>query len=78
MTLNCPCSIAIQFMSALTNSLLFFDRLNLANCAMQRAYLHVNDANRFSGEYDTAKLWAKYNCYISNIDGKVVAYVENK
>ena len=34
--------------------LTFFDRLNLATCAMQRAKLHTGDEHRFRDEYTTA------------------------
>ena len=52
--------------------LTFFDRLNIANCAMQRAKLHPVDPERFIGEYTTARQWTKYKCYIT----KTVSFVE--
>jgi hypothetical protein len=52
--------------------LTFFDRLNIANCAMQRAKLHPVDPDRFHGEYTTARQWTKYKCYIT----KTVSFVE--
>jgi hypothetical protein len=38
--------------------LLFFDQINVAKCAADRAVDNVLDAERFSREYDTAKMWA--------------------
>jgi len=55
------------------DELTFFDRLNLANCAMQRAKMHTVDADRFHGEYTTARHWTKYKCYIT----KTVSFVES-
>ena len=52
--------------------LTFFGRLNIANCAMQRAMLPYVDVDRFQGEYTTAKMWTKYKCYIS----KTLSFVE--
>ncbi len=52
--------------------LTFFDRLNIANCAMQRAKLHPVNQERFIGEYNTARQWTKYKCYIT----KTVSFVE--
>lgn len=47
-------------MSAVTDDLTMFDRINLAACARRRASANVLDATRFEGEYDTARLWMKY------------------
>jgi hypothetical protein len=47
-------------MSAITDSLNMFDRINLADCARRRASANVLNTNRFEGEYDTARLWMKY------------------
>ena len=55
------------------DELTFFDRLNLANCAMQRAKMHTVDVDRFHGEYTTARHWTKYKCYIT----KTVSFVES-
>lgn len=52
--------------------LTFFDRLNLATCAMERAKLNSSNQERFLGEYTTARHWSKYKCYIS----KTVSFVE--
>ena len=41
-----------------------FDRINLANCAVQRAIsAPVRDRARFESEYDTARLWTKYRIH---------------
>ena len=47
-------------MSAITDNITLFDRINLAVCARRRAAAHLLDATRFEGEYDTARLWMKY------------------
>jgi len=47
-------------MSAVTDNLNLFDRINLADCAKRRASANVLDSTRFNGEYDTARLWMKY------------------
>jgi hypothetical protein len=47
-------------MSAYTDDLSMFDRINLAACARRRAAANVLDSTRFEGEYDTARLWMKY------------------
>jgi hypothetical protein len=47
-------------MSAVTDNLNMFDRINLAACAQRRASANVLNTNRFEGEYDTARLWMKY------------------
>jgi hypothetical protein len=54
------------------NNLTIFDRINMANCARQRAMLNLLDEQRFIGEYDSARAWTKYRCYIST----VVKFVE--
>lgn len=41
-----------------------FDRINLASCAMERARGNVLSAKRFIGEYETARMWHRNNCYI--------------
>lgn len=38
--------------------LLFFQQLNIAACAAERARHNVLDERRWSDEYDTAKFWA--------------------
>ena len=55
------------------DSLTLFQRINIANCAMQRANEYVFDEARFNGEYKTARTWSKYKCIIT----KQVQYVEN-
>ena len=52
-------------MGASSNCIDFFDRLHLAEMAAQRAQLHCFDANRFNGEYETARMWHNYKCYIT-------------
>jgi hypothetical protein len=47
-------------MSAVTDNLNMFDRINLADCAKRRASANVLDSTRFESEYDTARLWMKY------------------
>jgi hypothetical protein len=47
-------------MSAFTDSINLFDRINLAACAERRASANVLDSTRWNGEYDTARLWMKY------------------
>ena len=47
-------------MSAVTDNLNMFDRINLAACAQRRANANVLNTNRFEGEYYTARLWIKY------------------
>ena len=47
-------------MSAVTDNINLFDRINLAACARRRASANVLDSTRFEGEYDTARLWMKY------------------
>ena len=47
-------------MSAVTDNINLFDRINLADCAKRRAAANVLDSTRFEGEYDTARLWMKY------------------
>ena len=47
-------------MSAVTDNINMFDRINLADCAKRRAAANVLDSTRFEGEYDTARLWMKY------------------
>ena len=41
-----------------------FDRINLAACAVKRAEENVTNTERFYGEYDTARMWQRNNCYI--------------
>ncbi len=47
-------------MSAVTDNLNMFDRINLAACAERRASANVLNSKRWNGEYDTARLWMKY------------------
>jgi len=47
-------------MSAFTDSINLFDRINLAACAERRASENVLNSTRWNGEYDTARLWMKY------------------
>ena len=52
-------------MTDYSDGITLFDRINLANCAMQRARQGWIDTERFNGEYITARAWTKYRCYIS-------------
>lgn len=60
-------------MSAISDYLTIFDRINLANCARERAIANVLDSKRFEGEYTTARHWIKYRCTIT----PDYSYVEN-
>jgi hypothetical protein len=40
-------------------------RINIAKCAAERARMHVMDTERFRNEFDTARMWTRYKCYIS-------------
>ena len=42
-----------------------FDRINLASCAMKRAENSVLKDDIFQGEWETARAWTRYRCYIS-------------
>jgi hypothetical protein len=42
-----------------------FDRINIAQCAANRARAHVMDGERFTREFNTARMWTRYKCYIS-------------
>ena len=46
-------------------SLTLFDRINIANCAVQRAVGNVTNHERFTDEYLSARMWTKYKCYIT-------------
>jgi hypothetical protein len=47
-------------------NLTLFDRINLANCAVQRATAApIRDRVRFEDEYETARLWTKYRIHAS-------------
>jgi hypothetical protein len=61
-------------MSALTDTLSLFDRINIAKCATDRAMQSVLNAERFTGEYHTARMWVKYKC---NIASGSTSFVEN-
>ena len=41
------------------------DRINIAHCASERARMYVCDNDRFYGEFQTARMWSRYKCYIS-------------
>jgi|31_taG_2_1085359.scaffolds.fasta_scaffold71076_1 hypothetical protein len=49
-------------MAATSDCLTIFDRINIANCAKQRAIANVRDNDRFHAEYITARRWIKYRC----------------
>ena len=40
-------------------------RINIAKCAAERARMHVMDTERFHREFQTARMWTRYKCYIS-------------
>lgn len=42
-----------------------FERINVARCAVERAKQNLTDTQRFQGEFETAKMWTRYKCYIS-------------
>jgi hypothetical protein len=66
MTLNCSLFISIIYSMTLSESNIgLLDRVNIANCASQRAHMHVFDDDRFNGEFQTIRLWTRYKCYIS-------------
>jgi len=52
-------------MSANSDTITIFDRINLANCAKERAITYLLNETRFISEYKTARLWIKYRCVIS-------------
>ena len=46
----------------------FFDKLNLAHCAMRRAQAAIRDTSptwrtRFNGEFNTVVCWSQHHCY---------------
>lgn len=55
------------------HELTLFDRINLANCAKQRAQMANIFDERFLSEYRTARMWVKYRCYVTTSD---YSYVE--
>jgi hypothetical protein len=69
MTLNClPSTLLIHLMQSDTPfecNLGLFDRINIAQCAAKRAHMNVMDGDRFRREFDTARMWTRYKCYIS-------------
>ena len=62
----------LNTMQATESNLSLFDRNNIAACAIERARQNVLNAERFSGEYTTVKMWTRYKCYIST----TISYVE--
>ena len=60
-------------MSAVTDEINLFDRINLAACAVRRAQANVLDEQRFNSEYNSARMWNKYKCVIT----KQYSYVDN-
>jgi len=46
-------------------NLALFQRINVAQCAAKRASQHVMDTERFQREFQTARMWTRYKCYIS-------------
>ena len=59
-------------MAASEDSILLFDRINLARCAMERAHQNIFNEEVFQGEYQSARLWSKYKCVIT----KTYSFVE--
>lgn len=53
--------------------LTLFDRINMANCARERALADWSDQERFTGEFKTARMWTKYRCVIH----REIQYVES-
>ena len=60
-------------MSAFTDDINLFDRINLAACAVRRAQANVLDEQRFNAEYNSARAWNKYKCVIT----KTYSYVDD-
>ena len=52
-------------MSAFTDQINLFDRINLAACAVRRAQANILDEQRFNAEYTSARAWNKYKCVIT-------------
>jgi hypothetical protein len=48
------------------SNICLFDRINIAQCAANRGRMYVLDTNRFRSEFETARMWTRYKCYISN------------
>jgi len=42
-----------------------FDRINIASCAVKRAEKAILKEDTFHGEWETARAWTRYRCYIS-------------
>ncbi len=61
-------------MSALTDTLSLFDRINIAKCASDRAQQSVLNVERFTGEFQTARMWVRYRC---NIGPNNTSFVES-
>jgi len=60
-------------MSAYTDDINLFDRINLAACAVRRAQANILDEQRFNSEYTSARMWNKYKCVIT----KHYSYVDD-
>jgi hypothetical protein len=59
-------------------TLSLFDRVNIANCAAQRARNNLMNDDRFTGEFQTVKCWTNYRCYIgTRMNGEQFHYVEH-
>ena len=54
------------------DSLGLFDRINLAQCAAKRAELNAFSNERFTGEFETARSWTRYRCFITS----TVSFIE--
>jgi hypothetical protein len=52
-------------MTELESNIGLLDRINIAQCASKRAHMYVFDKERFLGEFQTARMWTRYKCYIS-------------
>ena len=64
--------IAINTAAVPMDSLGLFDRINLAQCAAKRAQLNAFSNERFTGEFETARSWTRYRCFITS----AVSFVE--
>jgi hypothetical protein len=55
----------MQTYTPIESNLDLFERINIAKCAADRACMHVMDTERFHREFQTARMWTRYKCYIS-------------
>jgi hypothetical protein len=57
-------------------SLTIFDKVRLANSAVQRAELHCLDHDRFRGEYDTVRCWHQHRVTFGTSPRGAYSYVQ--